>query len=520
MRKRVLWVAAGLCVIAIGARYGYAKWRNRTYIPLSVLERINHFENVVETDPSGFAWRQLGDAYVQAHEFNKAPKAYIEAAKIFRIKGDRNAAVVMERLADTYETETNIYFSRLPELNSVAQTYTAAKFEPLYGAYIGAFVDHEDQVKSAFPDEYGIFRRDVREFNQKVGVDHSIYFMYQGYGRQFPAKWTAHLKKNGAAAQIAFEPKKLEEVQDDEYLRGWARAAKASGVPIFLRFASEMNGEWTPYHGNPELYKEKWKLVTKVMREEAPNVAMVWCVFEMPQNRIDEYFPGDEWVDWVGLNVYSVMYFNNDPNKQGDHRNPADSVRYVYDRYAPKHPIMICEYAASHQSSLDKVWRSELAQAKIGQFYASLPRLYPRVKAVCWLSMNAIKHAIEGRQRNNYSLLDDAKIAERYRQMVSSPYFIKQFGAQAREEIVPVSNGQTVSGRIALSAWVKTYINKPDVAWIINGEEVERSFLPGPYQKMLNTNNYPNGPTTIELVLYNNDGEQISRTARTVNIQN
>ncbi len=520
MRKRVLWILAGLCVVGLGARYGYAKWRNRTYIPATVIEKIRHFENVVETDPSGFAWRQLGDAYVQAQDFDKAPQAYMEASKIFRTKGDRNAAVVMERLADTYETESEIYFSRLPDLDSVAKTYTGVKFEPLYGAYIGAFVDHEDKVKGAFPDEYGIFRRDVSEFSDKVGADHSVYFMYQGYGRQFPAKWTAHLKKNGAAAQIAFEPKKLEDVKDDEYLRNWARAAKASNVPIFLRFASEMNGEWTPYHGNPELYKEKWKLVTKVMREEAPNVAMVWCVFEMPQNRIDEYFPGDEWVDWVGLNVYSVMYFNNDPNKKGDHRNPADSVRYVYDRYSAKHPIMICEYAASHQSSLDKVWRSELAQAKIGQFYASLPRLYPRVKAVCWLSMNAIKHAMEGRQRNNYSLLDDGMVTERYRQMVSSPYFIKQFGQQAKEEIVPIAEGQRVSGSLSLSAWVKTYINKPEVAWLLNGEEIARSSMPGPYQWTVDTQQFSNGPATLELVIYNANGDQISRIARSINIQN
>ncbi|MBX3118155.1 MAG: hypothetical protein KF784_03755 [Fimbriimonadaceae bacterium] len=520
MRKGIIWFLVGLFAIGVMGRYGYAKWRNRTYIPPSVVERVQHFERVVEADPSAFAWRQLGDAYVLAEQYEQAPIAYMNASEIFRAKGDRNAAVVMERLADTYETDTEVYYSRLPELNSVAKTYTAAKFEPLYGAYIGAFVDHEDKIKSAFPDEYGIFRRSVKEFSERVGTDHSVYFMYQGYGRQFPAKWTTHLKKNGAAAQIAFEPKHLKDVKDDEYLRGWARAAKASGVPIFLRFASEMNGDWTPYHGDPELYIEKWKLVTKVMREEAPNVAMVWCVFEMPQNRIDEYFPGDEWVDWVGLNVYSVMYFNNNPDKKGDHRNPADSVKYVYERYSPKHPIMICEYAASHQSSLDMTWRSELAQAKIGQFYASLPRLYPRVKAVCWLSMNAIKHAMEGRQRNNYSLLDDGRVAERYRQMVSSPYFIKQFGEQAKEEIVPIAEGQRVAGRLSLSAWVKTYINKPDVAWVVNGEEIARSSMPGPYQWTIDTADFPNGPASVELVVYNNAGEQISRTARKINIQN
>jgi hypothetical protein len=35
--------------------------------------------------------------------------------------------------------------------------------------------------------------------------------------------------------------------QHDAYIRNWARAAAAWGKPFFLRFAHEMNGDWTTW---------------------------------------------------------------------------------------------------------------------------------------------------------------------------------------------------------------------------------------------------------------------------------
>ena len=47
-------------------------------------------------------------------------------------------------------------------------------------------------------------------------------------------------------------------------------------APIFIRFAGEMNGEWTPYHGDPELYRQKFRLVYRVLKAAAPKTALIW----------------------------------------------------------------------------------------------------------------------------------------------------------------------------------------------------------------------------------------------------
>ncbi len=91
-----------------------------------------------------------------------------------------------------------------------------------------------------------------------------------------PQEWLDKVKAAKAAPHIALEPNNgLEHVRDDDYLRAIARQMNEIDGPVFLRYASEMNGNWAAYSGDPDLYIEKWKLVHSVMKEEAPNVIMV-----------------------------------------------------------------------------------------------------------------------------------------------------------------------------------------------------------------------------------------------------
>ncbi len=49
---------------------------------------------------------------------------------------------------------------------------------------------------------------------------------------------------------------------EGEYLKNFAKEAKEFGVPIFLRFANEMNDGSTVWgNSDPELYKENLELL-------------------------------------------------------------------------------------------------------------------------------------------------------------------------------------------------------------------------------------------------------------------
>jgi len=288
-----------------------------------------------------------------------------------------------------------------------------AKFEPERGCYIGAFVKNDPHVNG-----------DMAEFEAVIGKKHASYFTYVRYGAPFPMDWVEKVKAVGAAPHIAWEPNEgLHQVRDDAYLREWAAAARQAGCPIFLRFASEMNGRWTAYHGNPSLYKQKWRLVHRVMAEVAPNVALVWAPFCMPQDNITAYYPGDAYVDWVGVNIYSVHHHNNNPRHPSGHEDPRELLRFVYDTYSPRRPIMICEYAATHYCRACGQATVGFALEKMQQLYRSLPTDFPRVKMINWFNWDTITG---GAADNNYALTDNELIKGQYQKLIRSSYFLSE----------------------------------------------------------------------------------------------
>src|SRR5205085_1192437 len=136
----------------------------------------------------------------------------------------------------------------------------------------------------------------------------------------------------------------LEQVQNDAYLTEFAKTAGSIGTPMFLRYASEMNGSWTRYSGNPAQYREKWKIVATAFRKYAPNVALIWCPNHSPEKAIEGYYPGDDFVDWVGVNFYAVPFYDNIPTHIGIYDNPADRIKYAYNLHAANKPVAIGEF--------------------------------------------------------------------------------------------------------------------------------------------------------------------------------
>lgn len=300
-----------------------------------------------------------------------------------------------------------------------------AKYEPAKGCYLGAYIDLADELSEIYVDSTGKKRKFPFEFENKVKKDHAMYFFYLGYGQEVPVDWLRYLALQDKFVHIAFEPNQgLDKMKDDDYLRRFADDLYASGAKIFLRFASEMNGPWTNYHGDPELYVEKWRMLTEVLRDRAPNVAMVWCPYTTPEAPIASYYPGDEWVDWVGVNMYSVSYFNQRSGQPAFHVKPRDLIQFVYDEYSDRKPIMIGEYGTSHFSALESAFLVDYAVHNIESLYSDLETRFPRVKAINYFNTNNLK--LRHRQNNNYSVTHNEEVLDAYQLAVSSPHFLSR----------------------------------------------------------------------------------------------
>ena len=452
-------------------------------------------------------YRNKADACVARGEYAAASEYYRKEAIIYRKRGDINGALCEEAKANRWETCLSLHYST-PAATPPAALQSGAKFEPAYGCYLGLYVERSQHDAMAKADKF-------QRLTDKKLATAFTYCSYAPGGEysDFPLAWARAMRRGGITPNIAWEPNGgLDVVQDDAYLRKFAKDAASVGGPVFLRFASEMNGKWTNYTGNPAKYKEKFRLVHDVMAKYAPNVAMIWCVCAIPMDTIERYYPGDQYVDWVGINVYSVLYHDDLRSRPADYENPYDLVNFVYNTYAARKPIAVCEYGATHKAACEQKNRPDFAIAKYAQFFAMLPLKYPRIKMAYIMDLDnfTARFTDPNRRLNNYAITDDETLVAAFRQIVDTGHLLTEIpddhAPAARPYIAPLDSGATLSGKVNLYAWVKTYENAPTVVYQLDGKTIATSQTPGTYPFALDTAQYPAGKHQLTLKALDSHG--------------
>jgi hypothetical protein len=162
----------------------------------------------------------------------------------------------------------------------------------------------------------------------------------------------------------------------DDLIAAAARRLAADKKPTMLRWAWEMNGDWYSWGGskNPERsagYVTSWQRIHKIFAAEgATNVSWVWSPnwrSSPPEtwNEVADYYPGDKYVDWVGMSGYNL------------HREtPAALFDTIYTQYSTRKPIMITEVGAVDRGGRTKAEWIETFGTWVGD--------RPGVGAVSW----------------------------------------------------------------------------------------------------------------------------------------
>ncbi|WP_138755719.1 glycoside hydrolase family 26 protein [Paenibacillus sinopodophylli] len=377
---------------------------------------------------------------------------------------------------------------QLPEAS-----YKLAKAEPKKGVYLGAYVLQDSAIQFS-----------MKAFNERTGRQHASFFKYVGYGKPFPAEWVRQVKEAGAFPHIAWEPNKgLGKVQDDAYIHEFASQANEAGTPIFLRFASEMNGTWTAYSGDAEGYKRVWRMVHDIFAKEAPNVAMVWTVLTFPVSTIEHFYPGDCYVDWVGVNLYNVKYHNGNKRDDASHEDPRDLLNFVYNRFSRAKPIQLSEFGATHYNTTDGQEDTRFAINRISRLYRHLESDYPRVKAVYYFDVNNVAAYNKARQINDYSLTGNAELLQAYRSVTNSSHFLNQLAQYPSGYKQAVQQHFTYRGFIFKENG-KLYVDELFFSQLLRLKvKVARDDSGVEYGRLLSRDGYPLTTTPITVVQRN-----------------
>lgn len=216
----------------------------------------------------------------------------------------------------------------------------------------------------------------------------------------------------------------------DDEIRQCAEDVKSLGFPIMMEFGPEVNGSWFPWNGawngrdldvygesgypdGPERFKDAFIHIVGLFREAgADDVTWVFHVASdsSPRetwNSARYYYPGDEWVDWIGVSVYGRL-------KEKKPLKPFDEImRGVYPELtalSPSKPIAILELGVSEAPG-----QGGKADWIRGVKKSIDSERYPRIKAVAWWN----KIYRPDRTRSTLEINSSAESLSAYKEFVS-----------------------------------------------------------------------------------------------------
>jgi hypothetical protein len=155
----------------------------------------------------------------------------------------------------------------------------------------------------------------------------------------------------------------------DDYIMAYATRIRDFGEPVMIRFAHEMDNPaypWSYYGGGntPDEFVHAHQYVVKFFNKMgATNVSWVWNPWE--EDAVEKYYPGDDFVDWIGLTNLNYGLANSNGKWVG-----------FEDLYKPFHdkikdfnkPVMLSEFGSTYYGGDRAEWFKD-AFAKIRTKY-------------------------------------------------------------------------------------------------------------------------------------------------------
>ena len=189
------------------------------------------------------------------------------------------------------------------------------------------------------------------------------------------------LAANDQAEDPAYSLPRIIDGAYDDYLRQYARDIAALGLPMAIRLDHEMNGSWYPWaeknlqgeanNGNrPGDFVAMWRHVHDIFEAEGANQYVLWVwspniVNTMPSWQQDgaylrSLYPGDEYVDWVGLSGYYRPPYKEDQTPTFDYTFGRSLTEL---RSLTSKPIYLAEIGASETGGAKPAWVADLFDA-------------------------------------------------------------------------------------------------------------------------------------------------------------
>lgn len=237
-------------------------------------------------------------------------------------------------------------------------------------------------------------------FESNAGKRVGLYSWYESFqDADFPTTAATNVANHGAVPMITWEPwdpangtanqpsYSLAQIAGgayDAYISRWAGEIKAWGRPLRLRFAHEMNGNWYPWssgvNGNTaSQYVAAWRHVHDLFAAAGTtNVTWLWTPNVVDgMAPIAPLYPGDAYVDWVGVDGYNWGTTQSWSAWQSFSQVFGSSLSAL--RQLTARPIVIGETASTETGGSKAAW--------ISDFFSQL-KANADIKAFIWFDLS------------------------------------------------------------------------------------------------------------------------------------
>ncbi len=460
-----------------------------------------------------------------------ATKTYTIAESYEKLGDYENAALWFERAIESNEYLGFTDAVRISQEKAKQFKTQLSLYKTTYNkqSYFGAKNEHEIGVLSGIA-----FDSPTRD----TLSNESMILIYHNHGDDFNLFYENFLKeaqRDGKAVEIAYNMGSNPAADigminmSQTAISSFADIlAKYPDVPMYLRFAGEVNS-WDVKPG-AEDYKNAFRKAANIIRSKAPNVAMVYGINFVStwDTGFMDYYPGDEYVDWVGVSLYCKKQFANTPAATfreklneimfyaGDSAQPTLIMDEIVKTFGDRKPIMIFESGATGHTVSTGEYSESWANTRIAKILNYLPMRYPQIKMIGYFDS-----FVYG-ENNDYSLKNHSSMKDFYNTQVKKQHIIqKNYANDNVSAFTNCDNGFSVyQNQDTLSVYAQIYGSEServdyfiDDVWVANSSSV-------PYSCTIDFSKYAPGTHVLRYNVTAQNGKIYSKSVNFTVMEN
>jgi len=387
-------------------------------------------------------------------------------------------------LKERRKLESEIDFELYTEGSVEAAPYYGARLEPRGGTYIGMIAERAEPFKP------------IGSYETYIECTWQTDLYY-------PAN--VMVEQDNVITMIGYNIYDTNSIDYNE-VRQTLDTLAGYNKPMLIRFAGEMNDGQLGV--DPTAYVDMFRNVANMVHEY-PNFAVVWSPIDLGalDRNFIYYYPGDEYVDWIGISSYAFKYFQGDNNtaeKNNEYFMTKDYawhtvklkpiIKFMEENNIKK-PVMISEGGVATNGKYGDDYQSWAApRLKNMLYYVAMK--YPHVKMINYFNV------FRENESERFNITEFSYASQIYNEAKDSGAYIKEYGGSPEFVYQKASESGTLKTKDGLvNLYTMAYIpKKPDITvtyridgnWYHHTSEI-------PYKCSLDVNAIADGEHTIEI---------------------